>query len=79
MQVLRTPAGTPLQDANGQEEGEEGEEGEEEEEEEGQELHGIREVTWSAPDGFKVAAEPEKHEKRSVVRHGGNENGAWEE
>ena len=26
-------------------------------------MDGIREVTWSAPDGFKVAAEPEKLDK----------------
>ena len=50
MQVLLPPAGTPLQDANGQER---------EEGEEGGGVNGGREVKWSVPDGFKVAAEPE--------------------
>ena len=50
MQVLRNPDGTPVQDANGQER---------EEGEEGGGVNGGREVKWSVPDGFKVAAEPE--------------------
>ena len=56
MQVLRNPSGTPVQGEEG-DEGDEGEEGEEGEE--GGGVNGVREVKWSVPDGFKVAAEPE--------------------